>query len=810
MKATASIGRLMRLTCAAAFVVVALQAAPARGGSDSPLPRLKPDGHWLVDEQGQRVVLKGCNLGNWLLIEPWLLALDDERIRDQHDLITTLESRFGNERAERLMDTYRANWITPREFEVVKSFGFNVVRVPFHHGLLANEERPFDLREDAFEWLDRAVEMAEQAGVYVILDMHGAPGGQSTDMPSGRIGQNKLWGNEVNQKRTAWLWQRIAERYRGRPAVVAYDLLNEPWGDFQEDVRPELVSIVDRIYRAIREVDPDTLILAAGTLRGMAFYGRPQDRGWTNVGFTEHFYPGLFSQGSPSLETHARFITYKLAAKRRIVEQLGVPYLMGEFNVVFDSAAQPELMRRYFDIYGSNGWLATMWTIRMIHPDGGVRPHNWYLATNAEPFALPDLHTASYEQIEHAFHQLGTQPLAVDEELRTALTASSSSPLRLADLPPIPPEAPATDSIQGWTSTDVAATLPGGQQRQVDDRVTIYGSGADVWADRDEFHYLHRDADDCFAVQAWLMSFDASHQFAKAGWMLRESLSPDAAHVLVHAFPDGRVMLAWRSEPGGQTQERTLSISGRPVGLGMERGRGVVWARYCDADGHWHREQVGEIPALAHGGLLGLIVSSHDEAVLAAATFQGLEDQTFPPRSHGDGPRSLLENGSFELVKDAKTAPDQPGNWDRWGHWFNREKDWTPRRDGKSVLGYHHWQIDSADNSGVYQDVTGIEPGSRCSFRVYANRDVPAAGKHGPDSVELRIESLYQGRLLTVASQTYQAKDLASGDGWSLLQTTGTIPTDKARVLIVVNPSREAPRDSAIKFDSASFCVEQK
>ena len=796
-----------RRPCAAALgaLLVAAGLIPCIAGA--PLPRLKVSGRYLVDDAGAKITLRGCNLGNWLLIEPWMLGIRSERFRDQYSVVTTLQTRFGPERAAQLMELYRDNWMTAREFGLVKSFGFNLVRVPFHYGLLMDDEHPSVLRADAFKWLDRAVELAEQAGIYVILDLHGAPGGQSVDAPTGRAGVNALWDNPKFQEQTAWLWQRIAERYRDRAAVVAYDVLNEPWGDFRTDVRSRLVELFGQLYAAIREVDPNKLVFAPGSLRGITFYGRPSEHGWKNVGFTEHFYPGVFGRGAATLETHAQFLAFTVPAHRQMLERLDVPYLIGEFNVVFDRIAKPEIMRRYYDEFGASGWLATMWSARMINPRGGVQPDNWYLITNAQPFALPDLETAAYEDVAQAFRQLGGLELVADDALRTALTAREAGRLPLAIYTDAAITSPPADAIPGWTGMDVAAAPPGGAKSHSNGGVTIYGSGGDIWGNRDEFRFLYREISGDFAVGNRLSAISAPHPFAKAGWMLRESRAPDAAHVLVHAFADGRVMLAWRAERGGPTQERTLTISGLPVGLGLERNDREVQVRYTDADGDWHRQAVPDEVHLPDNALLGLIVLSHDDSTLASATFDGLGSSDIScPMPHQDTGTNLLQNPSFETAGD---AADRAQHWDRWGDWLNREQDWKPQRDGRCVLGYHHWQIDSADDSGVFQDVTSIKPGTRCTFSVDANRDMPAEGKQGPVAVEVRIESRLCDRLLTVASQTYQAKDLATSDGWSRLQVTGTVPADNARVLIIVTPSRETPRDAALKFDLARLCVRQ-
>ena len=772
------------------------------------LPALHVQGSRLVDENGHAPVLRGCNLGSWLLIEPWMLALQPQpEIRDHYSFVQTLTDRFGAERADVLMDSYRSNWISDREFELLKTFGFNLVRVPFYHGLLANEAEPFKLRPDAFQWLDRAVELGEKHGVYVILDMHGAPGGQSIDMPSGRVDENRLWTDESCQKRFVWMWEQIAERYANRSAVVAYDLVNEPFGDFNSDDRPKLIELMDRVQKGIRQIDKQKLLFVPATLRGLGSYRPPAEHGWHNVGYTEHWYPGLFGTGSPGLETHLQFLNRVIPAKAEFIEAFNAPFLVGEFNVVFDTAGQPYFMRRYFDTYAQHGWLATMWALRMIQPRGGVEPNNWYLVVNAEPFQLPDLQTASYEQIEAAFAELGVMPLAVDEELRSALTSATPP-----DDLPLPAATRATTgrqlpdgptSIDGWTGVDIASQPRGGQIKRPDGAYVLYGGGSDIWEKRDEFHFLQRKVEGDFCQRVWLTDFDATQPHAKAGVMARAGLSPDAAHVVAHAFCNGIINIGWRKAAGETMQERSITAGGWPVGLGIERKGGELLAHYTDPEGVWRTESLGTDVVLGDKPHVGMFVMSHDDTILASAAFHPCAADCPPPRS--TSAPNLLLNGSFEEAQDAD-ASDRAAHWNRWGHWFNRETGWTPTRDGDCLLGYHHWKIEEADSSGWYQDIA-VEPPARCTFSVWASADAPAADKHGPRTIELRIEGVDGERIWQIAAQEYRMSDIATDGKWSHLHVTGTVPTRTARVLIVIDPSRQEPRDAALKFDNASLQV---
>lgn len=790
-------GELRRRLSIGVLLLCVGTAAAAAG-----LPALHVSGHELVDPQGQAVTLRGCNLGNWLLLEPWMLALDDSQLRDQHDIVALLTQRFGTERTAQLLDTYRASWLTAREFEQIRAFGFNVVRLPFHYDLLTTAAGPLALKPDAFRWLDRAVTLAGEAGLYVILDLHGAPGGQSRDMTTGQIGQNKLWTDPQCQSRTVWLWCEIARRYRENPTVVAYDLLNEPWGDYQSDMSGPLAALNDRLIKALRDVDPDKLIFVAGTLRGIRFYGPPAARGWHNVGITEHFYPGLHGSGTPTLETHRYFLHDAVPARDALLREWNVPYLVGEFNVVHEFCASAELMRTYYDCFSACGWSATMWSARRIVPEGGISAGHWSLLANAEPFALPDLHTASAAEIEAAFQALGTQPLAIDTALRSALTKPTTD-IGAACLPPTPGPCPsATVCPPNWHLVDIR---PGAASAEIPADASaapwsVCGIGNDIWDRNDTFRFAYDNVAGDFRHTIWLTQFDAA-RYAKAGWMIRTSTQPDAAHAFVHAFSDGRVLMAWRAADGGLTQERVLATPGFPLGLGIERRGTQLIAYYTDADGHWHQERFDDALVLPAAALLGLGVNSRNDLVAACARFTQMDDAAAPPPTRYGTNR--LPNGSFEIAADG--ASDQARGWSRWGDWFNRETGWQPTRDGTCLLGYHHWQIPSPNSSGVYQDVSGLTPGQRYVFRVDASRDICPPNQHAAQDVELRLECPGPTGLLRCASRSYPVQDLAADGQWSRLAVSAVAPGDTLRVLIIVNPSREAPRGAAVKFDAAAL-----
>jgi endoglucanase len=375
---------------------------------------LTTQGTHIVDEEGRQVLLKGVNLGNWLLIEMWMLGLGNSGIADQYGFEQLLIRRFGDSTKEHLLDIYREHYIQDRDFKIIKEFGMNVVRLPFWYALLEEDAHPRRIKENGWYWLDRAIAMAESHGLYIILDLHGAAGSQNEWDHSGRADYNRLWSEQRYQERTVWLWTQIARRYQFRKSVCGYDLFNEPWGGTAEDLR----ALTIRCYEAVRKIDSKHIIFFSSYFNDISIYGQPAEHGWKNIAFTCHFYPGFFGNGEPTVETHNRFIQDTINSYHTEIKKYNVPMLIGEFNVVLKAAGGGEMMRRYFDIYNQLGWAATMWSYKVFTAGGGIGDGSWGMVTNAEPLPDIDFNTMSRAAIESWFRELAAMKYTIDEDLK--------------------------------------------------------------------------------------------------------------------------------------------------------------------------------------------------------------------------------------------------------------------------------------------------------------------------------------------------------------------------------------------------------
>lgn len=205
-------------------------------------------------------------LGNWLLAEGYMLRLDDgpESERQIRALVAEL---VGPDAARAFWRTWRERYVTRDDIRFMKQIGLNSIRIPFNYRLLTPEDQPDTWLEEGFAVLDRVIGWARESGLWVILDMHAAPGGQTGENIDDSWGRPWLFTSEESQQRTVDVWTRIASRYRDEPAVLGYELLNEPLPHWDELRQYDhlLEPLYRRMARAIRDVDANHIIVLGGS-----------------------------------------------------------------------------------------------------------------------------------------------------------------------------------------------------------------------------------------------------------------------------------------------------------------------------------------------------------------------------------------------------------------------------------------------------------------------------------------------------------------------------------------------------------------
>ena len=233
----------------------------------------------LVSTDGKPLLLKGINLGNWLLPEGYMFKF--KTANSPRLIQTVINELVGEDEGRRFWKTYHENYITRDDIRFIKQSGFNSVRVPFSYRLFVSETEPQKLAGSGYELLDRVVDWCRKEGLFVILDMHAAPGGQTGDNIDDSWGYPFLFESAESQDLTVNIWRKIAARYRDEPTVIGYDLLNEPIAHYFDaaNLNPKLEPVYRKIVAGIRVVDRNHLIFLGGAQWDTNFkiFGPPFD-----------------------------------------------------------------------------------------------------------------------------------------------------------------------------------------------------------------------------------------------------------------------------------------------------------------------------------------------------------------------------------------------------------------------------------------------------------------------------------------------------------------------------------------------------
>jgi len=241
---------------------------------------LKTNGPDIVDENGKEVILRGMGLGGWMLQEPYMLKLSGAAVA-QYDIRKKITDLIGKENTEKFYEAWLSNHCTKADIDSLAAWGFNSVRLPMHYNLftLPAEQEPVKGKQTwlskGFQLTDSLLSWCKANHIYLILDLHAAPGGQGNDnaISDRDASQPSLWQSKENQEKTIALWQKLATRYAKEKWIGGYDLINEPnWGFQKADDRngcgetgnEPLKKLLKEITATIRKVDKKHIIFIEG------------------------------------------------------------------------------------------------------------------------------------------------------------------------------------------------------------------------------------------------------------------------------------------------------------------------------------------------------------------------------------------------------------------------------------------------------------------------------------------------------------------------------------------------------------------
>ncbi|CAN7443568.1 cellulase family glycosylhydrolase [Microbacterium sp. LjRoot45] len=224
---------------------------------------VRADGARLIDDQGP-LLLRGVGLGNWLLPEGYMWRFGDG-LASPRQIEARFASLVGAERAAEFWRRFQDRFVAEHDFALIAGQGFDHVRLPLNARVLQDEEGRF--LEDGFALVDRAIAAGRRHGLRVLLDLHGAPGGQTgTNIDDSPRGMPELFMHAGYRDLTIALWEELARRYRDEETVLGYDLLNEPLPhEWQHRYGDDLVVLYRDLTDAIRAIDDRHLLMYEGS-----------------------------------------------------------------------------------------------------------------------------------------------------------------------------------------------------------------------------------------------------------------------------------------------------------------------------------------------------------------------------------------------------------------------------------------------------------------------------------------------------------------------------------------------------------------
>lgn len=308
---------MKRILLTAAFLIAAIASYAV-----SPKP-LHVKGKNIENSDGEKFFIRGTNLGNWLNPEGYMFSFQKATSpRMINDVVCQL---LGPDNAADFWRAFKKNYITAEDINFIASTGANTVRLPFHYKLFTGEDyMGINDPAEGFRMIDNAVNWCRDAGLYLILDMHDAPGGQTGDNIDDSYGYPWLMTSPRSQEEFCSIWHQIAERYQDEPVILGYELINEPvatyFGEEEKELNNKLIDVLRKGLSAIREVDKNHIVIIGSPQWNSNFTPLESvDFGDPNIIYTCHRY------GGPSTaEAIKSYIDFR--------DNSGFPMYMGEIG----------------------------------------------------------------------------------------------------------------------------------------------------------------------------------------------------------------------------------------------------------------------------------------------------------------------------------------------------------------------------------------------------------------------------------------------------------------------------------------------
>jgi hypothetical protein len=218
-----------------------------------------------------------------------------------------------------------------------------------------------------------------------------------------------------------------------------------------------------------------------------------------------------------------------------------------------------------------------------------------------------------------------------------------------------------------WNAADIGDVGIAGKTCVDADAIpwTVSGAGADIWGTADAFQFAYRPFPADGSITVRLYDEHDTDPFAKAGIMIRQTLGPDSAHVILDVKPDGGIEFMTRPAGGASTTfiagASTPLLTSPPgvssfwVTLRLERSGNLVTASVRQGnESTW--TVVGSTEWASGPALIGLAATSHDTSTLNSAAFDGPAVQTLPTPWNDSDVGDVGQRGAASFTVNAFTV----------------------------------------------------------------------------------------------------------------------------------------------------------
>ncbi|KAI9753842.1 MAG: hypothetical protein M4579_004970 [Chaenotheca gracillima] len=242
-----------------------------------------------VDFDWGSETVKGLNIGGWLVLEPFItpsIFQAQDGVVDEF----TLCKKLGHDKALSILQPHWDSWVSEDDFKKIAGYGFNLVRIPVGYWAFKKYEGdPYV--QGAAEYLDKALNWARDAGLKVLIDLHGAPGSQNGYDNSGQRTDTIGFQQGDTVSATLDVLEQMADRYaKQQDIVAAIEVLNEPFGPSLN--MDELKQFYRDGYGKVR-ADSDTWVVLHDAFQNESYWNgflSPDDNNAQNVIIDHHEY----------------------------------------------------------------------------------------------------------------------------------------------------------------------------------------------------------------------------------------------------------------------------------------------------------------------------------------------------------------------------------------------------------------------------------------------------------------------------------------------------------------------------------------